>query len=214
VRQEHSAYRLGAIAHVENVLAGEERERVHRRLDRTEELTLTETERTEVGERDLQTTDRFELINETGSVVSSESELQLGLQVTGSYGPVSATASFGYTSGSARTDTARQATTSASETVDRAVHRLTERTREVRQRIATREIEETNTHGLKGDDEDNRTGIYRWVDEELTVGVYSYGTRLMIEAHVPEPGRGCAGRLPRGLPTRRRRCRRSPGVRC
>ena len=187
VRQEHSAYRLGAIAHIENVLAGESLVRTHRRLDRTEELTLTETERTETDERDLQTTDRFELVNETGSVVSSESELEVGATVSASYGPVSATANFGYTSSSARTDTARQATTKAHETVDRAVHRLTERTRELRQRTTTREVEETNQHTLANDNSNN-TGIYRWVDEEFTVGVYSYGTRLMIEAHVPEPG--------------------------
>jgi hypothetical protein len=170
------------------VLAGESRERTHRRLDRTEELTLTETERTETDERDLQTTDRFELVNETGSEVSSQSQLEVGLKVSASYGPVSATASFGYTSGSARTDTARQVTSTSHETVDRAVHRLTERTRELRQRITTREIEETNRHALENEGETNHTGVYRWVDEESTVGVYSYGTRLMIEAHVPEPG--------------------------
>lgn len=120
--------------------------------------------------------------------MSAQSQLEVGLKISASYGPVSATANFGYTSISASTETARQATTSARETVDRAVKRITERTREVRQQLRVREIEETNRHGLKNDGAANRTGIYRWVDEEHTVGVYSYGPRLMIEAHVPEPG--------------------------
>jgi hypothetical protein len=188
VRHSHKSYELGAIAHIENVLAGEARERVHRRLDRTEELQLSETERIEIDERDLQTTERFELVTETSNEVNSQTELEIGLQVSASYGPVRADASFGYTSSTARADASRQATTSSRETVNRAVKRTTERTRELRQRLTIREIEETNRHRIENTTDTNLSGIYRWIDHVETVGVYNYGTRLMIEVHVPEPG--------------------------
>jgi hypothetical protein len=51
VRREHARYSVGPITYIENVLAGETRRRTHRRLDRTEEMTFTETERTVVNLR-------------------------------------------------------------------------------------------------------------------------------------------------------------------
>lgn len=189
VRREHDRYVLGPITYIENVLAGETRKRTHRRLDRTEDTTFFETERTVVDERDLQSSERFDMVVETNNEVNSQTQLQVGAQVSGSYGTVQASASFGYTSSSASKESSRTATETARETVDRVVKRITERTLERRQRTTIREVEETNRHALTNNDpKSNRAGIYRFVDDEQTVGVYSYGLRLMFEAHVPEPG--------------------------
>jgi hypothetical protein len=125
---------------------------------------------------------------ETTNEVSSQTQLQAGAQVSGSYGTVQASATFGFTSSNAATEATRTATTTARETVERALKRITERTLERRQRITIREVEETNLHRLVGGDDGNRAGVYRFVDDEQTVGVYSYGKRLMFEVHVPEPG--------------------------
>lgn len=175
VRRSHKSYELGPIAHIENVLAGEARERTHRRLDRTEEIELREIERIEVDERDLQTTERFELVTESSNEVNSETQLQVGVQVSASYGTVKVDANFGYVSSTARTDASRQATSSARETVNRAVKRTTERIRELRQRLTVREIEETNLHKLENTSNTNRSGIYRWINHVETIGVYNYG---------------------------------------
>ncbi|MGN6215439.1 MAG: hypothetical protein ACTHN7_00555, partial [Solirubrobacterales bacterium] len=88
VRQKLRAYELGDLAHVENVLRGEFREREHRRLDLREEVTTTETEQETEKERDLQSTERNEMQNEATKTVQSQFGLQAGLQVSGSYGPV------------------------------------------------------------------------------------------------------------------------------
>jgi hypothetical protein len=188
VRRTHKSYDFGAIAHIENVLSGELRDRVHRRLDRTEELQLTETERLEVDERDLQSTERFEMVRESSNEVNSQTQFEVGAKVSGTYGYVSASASFGYASSTAKAESSREATTKARETVDRAVKRTTERTRELRQRLNIREIEETNQHKIENKSATNISGIYRWVDHIETIGVYNYGLRIMIEVHVPEPG--------------------------
>ncbi|MEU8076674.1 hypothetical protein AB0B31_14610 [Catellatospora citrea] len=188
VRAKHKKYELGAIAHIQNVLAGEELVRTHRRLDRSEEFSSVESSRSESDENEFQSTQRFELATEAQQAANSQSQLQIGLSVTGSYGPVSATASFGYTSSTAHSESARQATTSARETVERAVRKVTEHTTTVRQTRSVHEIEETNAHTLSNDSELHRSGLYRWVDDIRTGAVYSYGPRLMIEAHVPEPG--------------------------
>src|SRR5262249_35155294 len=58
VKQTLKAYELAEFAHVENVLAGESREREHRRLNLREEIETNEEERETAKERDLQSTDR------------------------------------------------------------------------------------------------------------------------------------------------------------
>ena len=125
VRSEHKRYLLGPITYIENVLAGETRRRTHKRLDRTEEMTFTETEQTVVDERDLQRTERFDLVIETRKEVNDQTQLQVGAEVSGSYGTVQASATFGYTSNSATSNSTRTATTNARETVDRAINRIT-----------------------------------------------------------------------------------------
>ena len=60
VKQRLKAYEVGDFAYVENVMAGETREREHRRLDTSEETSTTETETTTEREKDLQSTQRNE----------------------------------------------------------------------------------------------------------------------------------------------------------
>ena len=95
VKQTLKAYELAEFAHVENVLAGESREREHRRLDVREETSTSESETETEKERNLQSTERNEMQSEAEKTVKSQFQLDAGLQVSGSYGPaVSFTASL------------------------------------------------------------------------------------------------------------------------
>src|SRR6185503_16917424 len=78
VRQKLLRYEMGEIAHVENVMAKELRKRVHRGLNRREELRLTESERIEEKERDLESTERFELQNESQKTIEENASRQAG----------------------------------------------------------------------------------------------------------------------------------------
>ena len=88
VKQKIHKYVAGEVAHIENVLRGEYKERKHRVLDRTEDiLTITE-ETSEETMKDTQTTDRFELKKESEKTVQEQMSVQAGVTVSGSYGMV------------------------------------------------------------------------------------------------------------------------------
>ena len=189
VRQEIRRYELGEVAHIENVLLGESKNRSHRRLRRTEELFVLETERVEETERDQQTTDRFDLQTESQRVISQDTSRQAGVTATGKYGPsVEVTASVQGTSSSSKEDTRRTAVTYARDVTTRAVSRVRERVLERREQRTIEEIEEINRHGIdnaKG--LGNVTGVYRWVDKVYRSQIVDHGRRELVEFVVPEP---------------------------
>lgn len=189
VRQKLLRYEMGEIAHIENVLKGEFKERVHRRKNSTETTVLTETERTQETEQDLQTTQRFELQREASQTIHEDSALDTGLTVTASYGPtVSATASLSYASNHAKDESLREASTYARDVTERSLTRVKERVHEQRTVRTLTEVEETNKHGIDNTKGDGHVvGVYRWVDKIYEAQVFNYGQRLLLEFNVPEP---------------------------
>lgn len=89
VKQKLVRYEAGEVAHIENVLAREKRERQHRRLRQFEEILTEEQEREEESRRDLQSTERFELQSETQRTIQSETTFEAGVDLSAGYGPVS-----------------------------------------------------------------------------------------------------------------------------
>lgn len=188
VRQQLLRYELGEIAHVENVMAKETRKRLHRTLNRREELRLQEVERIEENERDLQSTERFELQNETERTIQENASRQAGVTVTASYGPsVEVTAEAAYSSETAKSESNRIASSHARELTERSVQRVQERIRELRTALTVSETEETNRHGFVNEGDDHVVGVYRWLDKVYQAQVFDYGKREILEFVVPEP---------------------------
>jgi hypothetical protein len=188
VKEKLLRYMTGEVAHIENVLLGESKERKHRRLDRSEETFTVEIEQVDEAERDTQTTDRFELKKETEKTIQTDMSIDAGVTVSASYGPVElgAYANFAYSQSS--TDTTRTSSNFARDVVDRSLTKIKKRAREERVTKTLREIEETNTHGLNNvGGAGHISGIYRWVDKEYEAQVYNYGKRMMFEFVIPEP---------------------------
>jgi hypothetical protein len=190
VRQTLKAYELAEFAHVENVLAGESREREHRRLNVREEITVVEEERETEKERDLQSTERNELQSEAEKTVQSQFELEAGLQVSGSYGPaVSFSASLNVGFSTSTEETQRKAMSYSREVTEKTAERIRERVREERRRRVLEEIEEINRHKVDNSDASNGhvRGIYRWLNKIYDAQVFNYGQRMMYEFTIPEP---------------------------
>jgi len=187
VRQELLRYEAGEIAHIENVLQGEKKERSHRRLNRTEETLFTETESEEESERDLQTAERFELQREAKETAKQETEFDVG--VTVKYGGmVSVEASAKFAMKNAKETSSQTASKYAREVTQRTVSKIRERVLERRTRTTVEEIEETNLHGVDNSGGTGHIiGIYRWLDKVYRAQVYNYGLRTMYEFIVPEP---------------------------
>ena len=191
VRETLMRFEAGEIAHIENILQGEFKERFHRRARLIEETFEEESETTETNERDLQTSERFELQSATSQQLHIEASAEGDASVSASYGPtvgVEANTAF---SGGTSTDLANSnATTFAREVINRSVHRLQERTRTLHKRRTVNEFEETNRHGINNEKgEKHITGIYQFVNKVLCAQVYNYGKRLLIEFLLPQPGK-------------------------
>ncbi len=190
VKQDLKAYELGDFAHVENVMMGEAREREHRRLNVREETTIFETEREKQTDRDLQTTDRNEMLNESSSAVKSHFGLESGTEISASYGPVakmSASLKVGFS-----TDlevTQKKAVKSSREATEKITEKLREKVREERKVRVLEETEEKNKHKFDNtvEPKGHIRGIYRWLNKVYDAQVYNYGQRMMVEFIVPEP---------------------------
>lgn len=188
VEQKLKAYEVAEFAHVENVLAGEGREREHRRLDLSEVIETTETESEIEKERDLQSTERNELQSEAAKTVKDQFKLDAGLQVSGSYGPtISFTASLNASYSTSVEETQKKATSYSREVTERSAERTRERVRkEVRRRVL-HQIEEINKHKIDNPTPNHVRGIYRWLNKIYDAQVFNYGKRMMYEFVVPEP---------------------------
>jgi hypothetical protein len=188
VKQKLKKYVAGEVAHIENVLRGEYKERKHRVLDRNEEIVTISEETTEETTRDTQTTDRFELKKESEKTLQEQMSVQAGVTVSGSYGMVTFGAHGEFAYATASSESNRSSSNFAREVIDKSISKIQKKTREERTTKTLHEVEELNTHGLDNKDKpDHAVGIYRWVDKLYDAQIYNYGKRMMFEFVVPEP---------------------------
>jgi hypothetical protein len=188
VKQTLLSYRAGEVAHIENVLKSEVRNRSHRRLSRTEEEIVRALETTKENERDLQSTERFEMQRETQQTIQTDASVQAGVTVTAGFGPVETTAYADFALQTSRSDANRIVTNYAKDVTERSVARIMERVREERIRHTLEEFEEINRHSFDNTGSyEHIRGVYRWVDKIYQAQVVNYGRRLMLEFIVPEP---------------------------
>lgn len=194
VEQEVCCYVPGEVSRIENVLAGEYKERSTRSLTTTE-ITEEETTEMEVEQQtDTATATRNELQSEIANELNRETSIDTGasLGVEGKFpgGSISAEGTFNYASSTSASTSDTQALTYAQEVTANALERVLQKTTSKRTSRILQEYEENNRHGF-----DNRTGtqhvtgVYRWVDIIYTNRLINYGKRLMVEFLIPEPAR-------------------------
>jgi hypothetical protein len=187
VRQRTLKYAKGELAHIENVLAGEEKSRTHSRTERTEEVIETEEERSSETEKDTQSTERFEMTEETSNTIKRDTKFDAGVTVTATYGPVSISAHANFTSSQSLEESQKKAKNYARDVVNRTVEKVSQKIRQRRSKTTVYEVQEVNLHRLVALPDKHTVGVYRWVDKWYHSQVYNYGLRLMLEFVVPEP---------------------------
>lgn len=183
-------YGYGDIAHIENVLAGEKRKRTFNKSSsrETDVFTLTESETTT--ETDTQSTQRFELEKASQSSLKETLNINAGTSISGSYGPVTAQASFGIGSTTGRESSQNQATKLAQEVVSKAASKVRQlsstQTRTITKVVTT----DATEHSVENDgaDPEHIIGVYRWVNKLENLQLMNYGQRLMLGMTIPEPG--------------------------
>ena len=186
VKQKLLKYEEGELAHIENVMAGETRNRTHRTLERVEDFQETESESSEKTINDLQTTDRFELQKETQKTIETDMSLNAGLTVSAKYGPVEVGANAGFSLNQSRQQSTQTSSNYARDVTTRSLKEVEKKVREKRSVTKISEVEDTNFHGFTGGT-DHIVGLYQWVDKLYEAQVYNYGMRMMFEFMIPEP---------------------------
>jgi len=189
VKQALKRYEARDIAHVENILRGESKRREHHRTTTTEQLTVSEVERVREQERELESTERFEMSKASSETISQDASLTTGLTVTGSYGPtVDFEASVQGSLEEARERSVQLASSYSRDITDRSRTRVSETIRELRSLRVINTVEEKNEHTLDNTRGDGHVvGIYQWLEKVYEAQIFNYGLRAMFDFIVPEP---------------------------
>ena len=175
------------------MLPGEDKVRKHERTRTVEQVTETTTVTEDTRERDLQTTDRHELQNQVNEVIDEKFSVKAGVNLSGRYGVTTVNTSLDTAFDRSSSESRSTTTQVAQEIVAKTVEKTFESVRELRRTTVTDVIREANRHGLKnlpanGSTPQSISGVYLWVEKVHEVALRHYGTRLMVEFHIPEPG--------------------------
>ncbi len=189
IKQQLVRYEAADVAHIENVLKGEKKVREHTRRQETEELIFREMELTTSEEREMESTNRFEMNRETSETIKEDASLKAGLSVSGKYGP---TVEFSVSAEGSVSRSKEEATKSAAmfsqDVTERSANKITERVLERSSLRVTNEVIDKNSHELNNvGGPGHISGVYQWVTKVYQAQIYNYGIRMMYDFMVPEP---------------------------
>lgn len=191
VEQTTQGYIEGDVAHIENIMAREYKDRSTRRLRTKEETFSTSSESEREQLTDTTTSTRFEMHSEVAKVISDSKDF--GAQSNVQYRPngkLTLGAGANFATHNSREESTVQAVTNATEVTERALDRIVTKVKEERIEKIVEEFEENNSHGFdnrKGDK--HVVGVFRWIDKIFKNQVVNYGKRLMFEFMVPQPAK-------------------------
>lgn len=195
VEQELCCYVPGEVAHIENVMAREYKEKSTRSLTRSEFSTSSETERETEESLDTTATSRNEMNAEIASVIDEEKSKNFGFNASVQGKPnnmitTNAGVSADFSMGKSSSDSNSVSRTFAEDITTRALERITQKISSKRSSKLIKEFEEKNSHGFDNRAGDKHvTGVYRWIDKVYKNRIVNYGKRLIYEFMVPEPSR-------------------------
>ncbi|MGF7213221.1 hypothetical protein GGE65_007858 [Skermanella aerolata] len=189
VKQQLVRYEAADVAHIENVLKGERKEREHTRRQETEQLTFRETEITSSEERELESTNRFEMTRETSATIQEDASIKAGLTISGKYGPtVEFSASAEGALSRSKEEATKTASTFSQDVTQRSANKITERVLERASLRVTNEVIEKNAHELNNTTGAGHiSGVYQWVNKVYQAQMFNYGLRTMFDFMIPEP---------------------------
>ncbi len=194
VEQTVHGYIEGDVAHIENVMAREYKEKATRKLRKSENTTTFTSESEKEKLSDTTTTDRFEMQSEVAKVIQESIDIGANAYASYSGGGTGNSYTIGgnvnMASHSSNEESLRQAVTQAKEVTERAMERIVTKVKEERIEKIIEEFEENNKHGFDNTKGDKHVvGVYRWIDKVYKNQIYNYGKRLMFEFMIPEPSK-------------------------
>ncbi|WP_139785333.1 hypothetical protein [Chryseobacterium phocaeense] len=196
VEQSTYCYVEGEVAHIENIMAREYKEKSTRRLKRSESQTTRSSESEKEKLTDTTSTERHEMQSEIAKVLQESKDFatQAGFNASwgagGVYPKYMLNTAANYATHNSQEESNRQAVTDAKDITARALDRIVTRVKEERIDKILEEYEENNKHGFDNTKGSNHVvGVYRWVDKVVKNQIYNYGKRMMFEFMIPEPAK-------------------------
>lgn len=186
VRQTLLRYEKGELAHIENVIAGETRERRHERMQRTEESEGAWSEADVEQVREAQSTERDELLRWTFSLAREYQDRNAGISITANYGDLSIQDSRFMSEGRSNEQAIGEDQRRSREIINRALAIARARAGQQRWRFSIAEVREVTVHRQKAKCA-NVVAQYRWVDKVYQAQIYNYGARAVYEVSVALP---------------------------
>lgn len=194
VEQSTYCYVEGDVAHIENIMAREYKERSTRRLKRSESQTTKSTESEKEKLTDTTSTERHEMQSEISKILQESKDFSVQAGAYANWGindnKFGITANANYATHNSKEESNRQAVTEAKDITARALDRIVTKVKEERIDKVLEEYEENNKHGFDNTKGSSHVvGVYRWVDKVVKNQIYNYGKRMMFEFMIPEPAK-------------------------
>ncbi|MGD1318854.1 hypothetical protein [Chryseobacterium sp. 2R14A] len=194
VEQSTYCYVEGDVAHIENIMAREYKERATRRLKRSESQTTSSSETEKEKLTDTTSTERHEMQSEISKILQESKDFAASSGFHANYnltnGSLGFDAAASYATHNSKEESNRQAVTEAKDITARALDRIVTKVKEERIDKVLEEYEENNKHGFDNTKGSNHVvGVYRWVDKVVKNQIYNYGKRMMFEFMIPEPAK-------------------------
>jgi hypothetical protein len=187
---EICGYRAGEVAHIENIMAGETREKVTTKTHISEVTDTTSTEIETEKLSDTTSTERFEMQTEIAKMQQEQTALDAHANVHAEGVAWSLDAGANYATNTSKEESNRQAVTQAKEQTQRAMERIVSRIKTSKTVKITDEFVEANKHRFENlTNPNNVSGVYRFINAVYKNQIYNYGKRLMYEFMIPQPSK-------------------------
>ncbi len=190
VVSEICCYEVGEVAHIENIMAKELREKVTTKFHQQQ---IIETESNEIETEkvsDTVSTQRFEMQTEISKLLQEQRQFNANVNVHSSWGTTTLDASAGYASNVSREESNRQAIQQSKELTERAMERIVSRLKKEKTTKVTDEFTVENAHRFDNTlGNQHVSGVFRFVNAIYLNQIYNYGKRLMYEFMIPQPSK-------------------------
>ncbi len=185
-------YEAGEVAHIENIMAREFKEKTTEKVYSKEVTNFSSSETESESVSDTTSTDRFEMQTEIAKLLQEDKQFGAYANFKASWGAVGTgyqlDAGANYATNTSKEESNRQAITQAKELTQRAMERIVTRVRTEKTVKVTESFTDKNSHIF-----DNRSGgehvsgVYRFINAIYKNQIFNYGKRLMYEFMIPQP---------------------------
>ena len=190
VKQHIRRYETKEIAQIENILRGESRAYIQKHTLSNERDVTVQTQATTENDKELTTTDRIDLKNETQAQVKEDTKVDAGVHASYDSGTfkLNTDLSAGYSKSA--DESKKFSSEVAKEVTQKAVNKVTQQITQTQTTKVIETFEDTQSQTFNNQDPGsvNISGVYQWVEKVYLSQVFNIGRHMLIDIMVPEPG--------------------------